>query len=156
MRKARCDVRDDERRRREVPPRLPDHLQVLFREFFPDVDLERVRVHGGLPWIARFAPISVRAMALGRHIYFDSSYDAGSPDGIAEIGHELAHVWQWRRGGYVLGPISFAARYVGAYAVNRLRGMSKYDAYRNIGFEREAARFERSIRDFLVTDAADG
>lgn len=138
------------------PRRLPDHLQALFREFLPDVDLDRVRVHDGLPWIARFAPVPVRAMALGRHIYFDGNFDPGSAGGIAEIGHELAHVSQWRRGGVFMGPIRFAARYVGAYAANRLRGMSRYDAYRNIQFEREASRFERSIRNVLVTDAADG
>lgn len=131
---------------------LPDHLQDLFRGAFPEVDLGRVRVHDSLPWIARFAPISVRAMALGRHLYFDGDVDPDSVDGIATIGHELVHVSQWRRAGVVrraLAPVSFAARYVGEYAANRLRGMSKCDAYRSIHFEREAERFERSIRDLL-------
>lgn len=138
---------------RRRPEALPDHLKDLFRGFFPDVDLDRVRVHDTLPWIARFAPISVRAMALGRDIYFDGNFDPDSAGGIATIGHELVHVSQWRRTGRflerALGPISFAARYLGAYAVNRLRGMGKWDAYRAIRFEREAERFERSIRDIL-------
>lgn len=127
---------------------LPDHVKALFRDSFPDVDLDRVRLHGSLPWIARFAPIQVRAMALGRNIYFDDGCDPHSPDGIATIGHELVHVAQWRRtGGLLLGPLTFAARYVGGYLLNRLRGMGKYDAYRSIRFEREAEGFERSIRE---------
>lgn len=133
---------------------LPAHLKDLFREHLPDVDLDRVRVHETLPWIARFAPISVRAMALGRDIYFDGDFDPHSADGIATIGHELLHVSQWgRTGGFlarVVGPVGFAARYVGEYALNRLRGMGKCDAYRAIRFEREAKRFERSIRDILA------
>lgn len=137
------------------PPRpLPDRLQDLFRDAFPDVDLGRVRVHDSLPWIARFAPISVRAMALGRDLYFDGNFDPDSVDGVATIGHELVHVSQWRRpGGLIaraLGPVSFAARYVGQYAVNRLRGMSRCDAYRSIHFEREAKRFERTVADTLT------
>lgn len=131
---------------------LPDHLKDLFREYFPDVDLDRIRVYDFLPWIARFAPISVRAMALGRNIYFDGNFDPFSADGIATIGHEIAHVSQWRRtGGLILGPVSFAIVYVWEYTVSRLRGMSRYDAYRAIRFEREAERFERSIRNTLGT-----
>lgn len=132
---------------------LPAHVKDFFGEHFPDVDLDRVSVHDTLPWIARFAPISVRAMALGRRIYFDGNFDPHSADGIATIGHELMHVSQWgHTGGFlarVLGPIGFAAKYVGGYALNRLRGMGKCDAYRAIRFEREARSFERSIRDRL-------
>lgn len=87
-------------------------------------------------------------MALGRSIYFDGNFDPVSADGIATIGHELVHVSQWgRAGGYVLGPISFAITYVWEYALNRLRGMSRYDAYGAIRFEQEAGHLERSIRD---------
>lgn len=131
-----------------APAPLPGHVRARFQDSFPDVDLDRVRVHGTLPWIARFAPIQVRAMALGRNIYFDDAFDPHSLDGIATIGHELVHVAQWRRtGGFLLGPAIFAARYVGEYLLNRLRGMGKYDAYRSIRFEREAEGFERSIRE---------
>jgi hypothetical protein len=132
------------------PGPLPDHLRDLFHEYFPDVDLDRVRVHDTLPWVAQFAPISVRAMALGRNIYFDGDFDPYSADDVATIGHELVHVSQWRRtGGFFLGPVSFAVLYIWEYALNRGRGMSRCDAYREIRFEREAERFERSIRDTL-------
>lgn len=136
---------------------LPGHLKDLFRECFPDVDLDRVRVHDTLPWIARFAPISVGAMALGRNIYFEGNFDPFSADGIATIGHELVHVSQWRgTGGFLLGPVSFAIMYVWEYVLNRLRGMGRYDAYRAIRFEREAERFERSIRNILGGGPATG
>lgn len=125
-------------------------MKDLLREYFPDVDLDRVRVHDTLPWIARFAPISVGAMALGRNIYFDGNFDPSSADGIATIGHELVHVSQWHRtGGFLPGPVSFAILYIWEYAVNRLRGMSRCNAYRGIRFEQEAERFGESIRDTL-------
>lgn len=136
------------------PRPLPAHLKDFFRDHLPDVDLDRVRVHDTLPWIARFAPIPVRAMALGRDIYFGGgNFDPHSADGVATIGHELMHVSQWGgTGGFLaraLGPIGFAATYVGEYALNRLRGMSRCEAYRGIRFEREAKRFECFIRDIL-------
>jgi hypothetical protein len=50
------------------------------------------------------------------------------------IRHELVHVRQWRR----YGPVGFSARYVGAYAVWRLRGKGHHGAYLRIPFEIEA------------------
>lgn len=132
---------------------LPDELKAFFRDAFPDVDLDRVRVHDRLPWIARFAPISVRGMALGRDVYLDGGYDSTSVDDLATIGHELVHVSQWCRAHHplarALGAIGFAASYVGLYALNRLRGMREVEAYREIRFEREARRFERAVRAVL-------
>lgn len=132
---------------------LPDELKDLFRDAFPELDLDRVRVHDRLPWIARLAPVSVRAMVLGRDIYIDRGYDPTSLDDLVTIGHELVHVSQWCRTDHPLAraleAIGFAASYVGQYAANRLRGMRKVEAYRAIRFEREARRFERAIRDVL-------
>lgn len=48
--------------------------------------------------------------------------------------HELVHVEQWRRYGF----IGFLWRYVGAYLRWRLRGHSHWAAYRRIPFEVEA------------------
>ena len=48
--------------------------------------------------------------------------------------HELVHVEQWRRYGWV----GFLARYLGAYARWRLLGHRHWDAYRRIPLEIEA------------------
>jgi hypothetical protein len=48
--------------------------------------------------------------------------------------HELVHVEQWRR----LGFVGFVRRYLGSYLGWRLRGHSHRDAYRHIGLEVEA------------------
>ena len=48
--------------------------------------------------------------------------------------HELVHVRQWRRHGVV----GFLARYMGAYAVWRLRRKGHHGAYLRIPFEVEA------------------
>ena len=48
--------------------------------------------------------------------------------------HEEVHLEQIRR----LGVIKFYTRYVLEYFQGRKRGMSHYQAYRNISFEREA------------------
>jgi len=48
--------------------------------------------------------------------------------------HELVHVEQWQR----LGFVGFLVRYVGSYLRWRLRGYRHWDAYRRIGLEVEA------------------
>lgn len=48
--------------------------------------------------------------------------------------HELVHVQQWRR----FGVVGFLARYLGAYALWRLRRHPHWAAYRRIPFEIQA------------------
>lgn len=50
------------------------------------------------------------------------------------IAHELVHVRQWKE----TGRVRFLARYLKAYIVGRLRGMSHWEAYARISFEVEA------------------
>ncbi len=83
-----------------------------------------VVVHGGP------VPRGSSAITLGPVIVIRS--------GVAErpylLNHELVHVRQWRRHGVV----GFAVRYLGAYALWRLRGKGHWGAYRRIPFEIEA------------------
>ena len=60
--------------------------------------------------------------------------------------HELVHVRQWRRHGV----IGFLARYLGAYALGRLRRKGHRGAYQRIPFEIEADWVAR--RTFLPAD----
>jgi hypothetical protein len=55
--------------------------------------------------------------------------------------HELVHVRQWRRHGFV----GFTARYLGPYVVWRLRRKGHWGAYRRIPFEVEADWVARRI-----------
>jgi hypothetical protein len=48
--------------------------------------------------------------------------------------HELVHVRQWRR----FGTVGFLARYLGAYALGRLRRKGHHGAYLRIPLEIEA------------------
>lgn len=58
--------------------------------------------------------------------------------GARLIAHEIAHVGQFARAGFVL----FAARYLAAYAKGRLGGLDHPAAYRQIPFEVEAREAE--------------
>lgn len=69
--------------------------------------------------------------------------------------HEQVHVRQWRRH----GPIGFPARYLGSYALWRLRRKGHHGAYLRIPLEIEADWVARrslatAVRDELRADAA--
>ena len=59
---------------------------------YPDIDLDPIAFHEGLPFYVRGTP---DAITVGTRIYFDAgTYDACSRNGIALIAHELYHVHQ--------------------------------------------------------------
>ena len=62
--------------------------------------------------------------------------------------HELVHVRQWRR----YGVLGFGTRYLGAYAVWRLRRKGHHGAYLRIPFEIEA---DWVARRALATEVRD-
>ena len=64
----------------------------FFAPMYPDIDLERISLHEGLPFYVRGTP---NAITVGRRIYFNvGTYDPCSRKGIALIAHELFHVHQ--------------------------------------------------------------
>ena len=71
------------------------------------------------------AAITIGPVISVRKAYADSRY---------LLRHELVHVRQWRRHGVV----GFSARYLGSYAVWRLRRKGHHGAYLRIPFEIEA------------------
>ena len=75
-------------------------------------------------------PPGADAITLGRVISV-RAHAAGS-EGL--LRHELVHVRQWRR----YGVVGFLVRYLGSYAVWRLRRKGHGGAYRRIPFEIEA------------------
>jgi hypothetical protein len=80
------------------------------------------------------------AFVLGRHVFLSRrgalEIRAGTEEGRELLAHELVHVEQYEERGVP----RFLLRYFGEYLVARARGRSHLDAYRAIGFEREASR----------------
>jgi hypothetical protein len=72
----------------------------------------------------------IAAMTLGRYVLVCRGHERDRE----LLAHELVHVRQWRE----QGAIRFLLRYLGAYVVNRRRGLDHWDAYEAIPFEIEA------------------
>lgn len=81
-------------------------------------------------WIGGPAPPGFAAVTVGRLVIVRRSAATSS----RLLRHELVHVEQWRRYGYV----GFLRRYLGAYLAGRLRGYGHRGAYRRIPLEVEA------------------
>ena len=59
---------------------------------YPDLDLETVSFHKGMPFYVRGTP---GAITVGRRIYFaDGKFDLCNARGVALIAHELFHISQ--------------------------------------------------------------
>lgn len=100
-------------------------------------------------WIGGPVPKGAQGITLGSLII--ARRDCDTP---YLIRHELVHVRQWRR----YGVFGFLCRYLGAYALGRLRRRGHTGAYLRIPLEVEAAWVARrslatAIRDELDVSA---
>jgi hypothetical protein len=107
-----------------VPRRLDAHNRAQFTHV-PIADLDRAR----LVTVPVLTP-GAAGMTLGRWILLRRGHE----DDRDLIAHELVHVRQWGQ----LGAVRFLARYLGAYARGRWRGLGHKAAYEAIPFEVEA------------------
>ncbi len=107
-----------------MPRRLDESERGKFTHV-PVRDLDRARLVT-VPLLTA----GVAGMTLGRWILLRRGHE--HDDGL--IAHELVHVRQWRE----LGAVRFLARYLGAYARARRRGLDHRDAYEAIPLEAEA------------------
>jgi RHS repeat-associated protein len=107
----------------------------VLREFLPKAWLESADIdEGGLPWFTAINP-DVIATTVGNNIYMRPGvYKPNTPEGLALLGHELAHVGQYQSG-----------MNVPMYLLASLLTLSYDD---NI-FELQAARTENWIRATL-------
>ena len=113
-------------------------------EFLEDFDLRDIRVHEGIPWYVVGNP---DAYASDLNIYFaPGKFDPNTAAGLALIGHEALHVYQYQEH----GSIGMRVKYLSDYLGNRMDGMAPYDAYRAIPFEQDAFRFQAHIEDQLI------
>ena len=101
----------------------------------PGVDPERLLIREARPWFERLVLRRVAAIALPYVVYVHSrTYQRPRADLTKLVVHELVHVSQWREDGYA----RFAARYVGDYLRQRMRGRSHSEAYLAIRYEVDA------------------
>jgi hypothetical protein len=101
-----------------------------------------VRLRLAPAWLRRLWRGPVAAMTTPGTIWLspEAVIDVEAGQGAALIRHELAHVAQWRRHGWV----GFLVRYLGDYLMVRAAGFSHDTAYRAIRLEREAEAEARS------------
>ncbi len=110
--------------------RLSACAKALLQPFFPKVNLNRLKIYTGLPWLwgGGFG-----AFTYGNNQYYlNGHYDELSAGGIAVIGHESEHSDQFRR----IGTYVFGVRYL--YETLRL-------GYGNDQFEKAASLMEGNI-----------
>jgi len=122
---------------------LPDRARNLLAPYFPELDLDRVRIKDGLPW---YVPMRVAAYTDRYSIYFArGAYNPDSLKGLALIAHELAHCAQYKRH----GTWRFRVMYLWSSLVNLLRLPSFAHAYLHNRFEVAARVIARRVRDDL-------
>ena len=99
--------------------------------YIPRIDLDRAVLHEGcVPW---YLPRRFSGIVRGHHVYFRAgAYHADTLEGIALLGHELTHVYQYRSGMTVL-----------TYLLSTLHG------YSNSRYERAAYSVQARIRKDL-------
>jgi hypothetical protein len=119
--------------------RLPEEVVRLLAPFFPGFDLNRIRIHEGIPRYVIGDPVGYAAR---NNIYLAPGlYRVDTIEGLVLIAHEVAHCLQYQRHGVW----RFRARYLAAYFKNRLRGMDHLKAYRRVPFEIEAREIEAEV-----------
>ncbi len=130
---------DDARGGSHISPCTKDILgQMGFGRF---INLDAVRVHIGIPdWVTDlaqdFGGIVPKAITVGNDIYYRSvaDYRPSNVAGLAEMGHELTHVLQYK----VLGA-SFYLKYLGQWARNG------FQYGEGMELEKKAAQVERNL-----------
>jgi hypothetical protein len=121
-----------------------DLLEAVLGAELGEVRLYRGRVARGVAALLR-----ATAVTFGRRVFFVGA--AWSRDrlrtasGLALAAHEVAHVIQYRRDGF----FGMLARYLAAYLAGRRRGLGHAGAYRDIGYEREAAAWAAAVDELL-------
>jgi hypothetical protein len=123
--------------------RLHANARELLVAYFPELDLDEIRVREGIPW---YVPMKVAAYTNRNHIYFArGQYRPESLSGLALIAHELAHCAQYKRH----GTWRFRMMYAWAWAVGMLRHSSFVEAYWRNRFEVAARAREDMVYDDL-------
>ena len=118
-------------------------------EAFYDADLGGVRLHAGLFARGITRLLGASAVTLGRRVFFSPggwrTCSARGRRGIELLGHEAAHVLQYRREGL----LPMLVRYLASYARTRARGAGHAAAYREVPYEAEAWSASDGLAELL-------
>jgi hypothetical protein len=132
---------------RPLDPPLRDLLEAFF-----DVDLAAVRVHRGRGSRLLTRLLGASGVALGRRVFLSREgarlLDGRGASAIGLAAHEVAHVLQYRRHGF----LGMLARYAWDYLRGRRAWVGHRAAYRGIGFEREAWEVGERIVELVRQD----
>jgi hypothetical protein len=138
---GRDDIEDMTRSESDIT-RLPQDAKRLLAAYFPELNLDEIRIKEGIPW---YVPMNVTAYTNRNRIYFArGQYRSESVEDLALIAHELAHCDQYKRH----GTWRFRVMYVYMWLVELLRHSSFIEAYRQNRFEVAA----RAIEDRVYND----
>ena len=119
---------------------IPPDMRARLAAYFPDLDLDAVRLHEGVP---RYVPGRPRGYTSRTRIHLVAGWRSDtSVEMLALVAHELVHVRQYRD----LGTWRFRWAYVREYVAGRFGGLGHDAAYRNISFERAARDVEERVR----------
>lgn len=122
---------------------LPPEAVRLLQPFFPDFDLQRIRVCEGIP---RYILGDALGYAEGDTIYLQrGAYQPETIHGLALLAHEIAHCQQYDKH----GAWWFRLRYLYEYFKYRQRGMNHATAYWRISFEVQARAVEDLVAETL-------
>lgn len=122
---------------------MPAFVRQLIQPYFPDFDLDSIRIYEGIPWYVLMDAVAYTDRQM---IYFKpGSYDEESLAGLALIAHEITHCWQYRQ----LGTWRFRWQYLRDWVHHFRRSGSFTKAYFNVRFEREARLVEQKVYEDL-------
>ena len=123
---------------------LPEHVKKILGPYFPDFDLDQIRVFHGIPF---YVTMDAAAFTDGNHIFFKPGvFDPDSSAGSALIGHEVTHSVQFQSH----GKWKFRAAYVSKWGRMYKEHRSLNLAYHHNEFEVEARAVEQRIFDDLM------
>lgn len=122
---------------------LPRNVKGLLAAYFPELDLDEIRIKRGIPW---YVPMKADAYTDRNFIYFKrGKYRPRSKAGIALIAHELVHCAQYKQH----GTWRFRFMYAWRWLVELLRHSSFSKAYLQNRFEVAARVIEDIVYDDL-------
>lgn len=131
------------------PERLSREAIRILQPHFPELELDRVTIHYGIPWYVIPRPLGYTD---GYRVYLDAESLPDDPLTLyALISHELEHVRQYR----LHGKWRFRWKYVASYLRKRMGGDSHFRAYREIEFEVEARDTEFRVSGDLLARSLD-
>lgn len=123
---------------------LPDHVKAILAPYFPDFDLDQIRIFEGIPF---YVTMDATAYTDGNNIFFKpGAFDPDSVEGIALIGHEITHSVQFQ----THGKWRFRTRYLTNWGRGFTQHRSFDHAYFYNEFEIEARAVEQRIYEDLL------